>query len=308
MVTESIFGRGKQYTIESGDLAVTVADLGATVTSLRWRGKECVLGYDSPEGYLQGDAYLGAVVGRYANRIGGAAFSLNGTRWQLAANEGRNQLHGGPDSYDKREWQAGVGKDSVSFSLLSPDGDNGYPGTLRVQVAYRAEGDCLRLDFWGESDADTVFAPTSHMYFCLGEGSVLDASLRIPAERVVEVGPGLIPTGRLLPAEGDFDFRTLRPVARDYDHCFVLTGEHACRLEQGHVALDVYTDFPGLQVYTGAFLPAPFRRNQGLALEPEFFPDSPNQPAFPDTTLRKGERFHKYMEFRFSARQTAAEA
>ena len=300
MVTEKAFGTWKRYTLANENLCVTVTDLGATVISLRYRGKECVLGYDSPEDYLQGDAYLGAVVGRCANRIGGAAFSLNGQRWKLPANEGNNQLHGGPASYDKRRWQAAPGEDSVSFSLLSPDGDNGYPGNLQIQVTYRLEGDSLFLIFQGESDADTVFAPTSHMYFCLGEGSVLNGRLQIPAEQVVEVGADLIPTGRLLPAEGDFDFRSLRAVARDYDHCFVLSGEHACRLEQGHTALDVYTDFPGLQVYTGAFLPAPFRPRQGLALEPEFFPDSPNQPAFPDVTLRKGQPFRRYMAFRFS--------
>ena len=138
------------------------------------------------------------------------------------------------------------------------------------------------------------------MYFDLsGKGRVLENNLWLNAERYVEPGEGLIPTGRLLPAEGDFDFRSLRRIGRDYDHAFVLSGEQACTLQAGGRQMDLYTDFPALQVYTGDFLHPPHGPNQGLALEPEFFPDSPNHPGFSDITLRAGQRFRRWAEYRF---------
>ena len=301
MITEKAFGKARLFTISGPELAVSISSRGATVTSLRYRGRETVLGYDSDEGYLRGGAYLGATVGRVGNRIGGAAFELNGIRYDLTPNEGENQLHGGPDSYDRRLWTAEkLGEDALRFTLSSPDGDNGFPGALEAAVTYRVSGPVLRIEFEGESDRDTVYAPTNHMYFDLsGRGRILDARLWLGADRVVEPGPGLIPTGRLLPAEGDFDFSALRPVARDYDHAFVLTGEHACRVEDGGVAMDLFTDFPALQVYTGAFLEAPFPARGGIALEPEHLPDSPNQPGFPSIVLRKGEQYRHWAEYRF---------
>ena len=302
MIEEKAFGQARLFLLSGGDLRVAISSRGATVTSLRYRGRETVLGYDSDEGYLRGGAYLGATIGRVGNRIGGSAFTLNGVRYVLAPNEGPNQLHGGPNSYDRRLWTAEkLGDDALRFTLDSPDGDNGFPGNLRAAVTYRVTGSTLRIEFEGESDRDTVYAPTNHMYFDLaGKGRILEARLWLGADRVVEPGPGLIPTGRLLPAEGAFDFHALRPVAQDYDHAFVLAGEHACRMEDGGIAMDLYTDFPGLQVYTGKFLDPPHGPNQGLALEPEFLPDAPNQPAFPSIELRAGERFFRWAEYRFS--------
>ena len=302
MIEETAFGKARLFTISGPELAVSVSTRGATVTSLRYRGRETVLGYDSDEGYLRGGAFLGATVGRVGNRIGGAAFELDGIRYVLAPNEGENQLHGGPDSYDRRLWTAEkLGDEALRFTLDSPDGDNGFPGNLRAAVTYRVAGSTLRIEFEGESDRDTVYAPTNHMYFDLsGKGQILEARLWLGADRVVEPGPGLIPTGRLLPTEGAFDFHTPRPVAQDYDHAFVLAGEHACRMEDGGIAMDLFTDFPGLQVYTGKFLDPPHGPNQGLALEPEFLPDAPNQPAFPSIELRAGERFFRWAEYRFS--------
>ena len=302
MISQKAFGEYQLYTLSSETLSVSVSTLGATVQRLRFLGRDCILGYESPEEYLAGSAYLGATVGRVGNRIGGSAFTLDGVRYALSPNEGENQLHGGPDSFDRRRWEAEIlGEDALRLTLLSPDGDNGYPGTLRAAVTYRVSGAVLRIEFEGESDRDTVYAPTNHMYFDLsGRGRSLDARLWLGADRVVEPGPGLIPTGRLLPAEGDFDFSALRPVARDYDHAFVLTGEHACRMEDGGVAMDLFTDFPALQVYTGKFLDPPHGPNQGLALEPECLPDSPNHPDFPSILLRAGEHFHRWAEYRFS--------
>ena len=301
MIREEAFGDCRLFTLANEELELKVTDLGATVVSLRYRGRETVLGYDSPALYREKSAYLGAAIGRYANRIGGAAFTLGGRRWELPANEGVNQLHGGPESYDRRRWQAEERGGALEFSLFSPDGDNGFPGNLRATLRYSLSGAALRLDFEAECDADTVYAPTSHMYFDLGgRGKVLDARLWLNADAWLEVDGGLIPTGRLLPTEGDFDFHSLRRVERDYDHCFVLSGEHACTMADGGLRLDVYTDLPAVQIYTGAFLPPPHGANAGLAIEPEFYPDSPNRPDFPSTLLRAGEHFHRWATYRFS--------
>ena len=301
MIQKEPFGEYTLFTLSSGELTLSVSTLGATVQRLRYKGRDCVLGYDSPEEYLAGSAYLGATVGRVGNRIGGSAFTLDGVRYALTPNEGENQLHGGPDSFDRRRWEAEIlNENALRLTLLSPDGDNGYPGTLRAAVTYRVTGGTLRIEFEGESDRDTIFAPTNHMYFDLsGKGQVLENNLWLNAERYVEPGAGLIPTGRLLPAEGDFDFRSPRRIGRDYDHAFVLSGEHACTLCAGGLQLELWTDFPAMQVYTGAFLPPPHAPRQGLALEPEFFPDSPNHPGFSDITLRAGERFRRWAEYRF---------
>ncbi len=302
MLRQERFGNYTLFTLSNGELSLAVTDLGATAVSLRYHGQETILGYALPEDYLAGTAYIGAAIGRYGNRIGGAAFELNGVRCALTPNEGPNQLHGGPDSYDKRRWDAEpLGDEAIRFTLFSPDGDNGFPGDLKAAVTYRLSGGTLRLDFEGESSADTVYAPTSHMYFDLsGRRRVLEDELWLGADRYVEPGEGLIPTGRLPAAEGAFDFRTPRPIGQNYDHAFILTGEHACTLRAGGIAMDLYTDFPALQVYAGEFLPPPFGPNGGLALEPEFFPDSPNHPDFPSTLLRAGEPFRRWAEYRFS--------
>lgn len=300
MKRENFFGYEK-YSFGSGALSVSVVTLGAAVTELRFAGRNMVLCYPDAAGYLDGTAYICAAIGRYANRIAGARFTLNGREYVLPANEGANQLHGGPDSYDKRRWEAEVlGDDSVRFTLHSPDGDNGFPGNLTASVTYTVSGDTLRLDFGGVSDADTVYAPTSHMYFNLDGSSALDHSMRIDSAGWLEVDGGLIPTGRVMPPEGDFDFHALRRVTRDYDHCFVMNGEHACTVEAGGVRMDVFTDFPAMQVYTSSGMGAPHGKNAGLAIEPEFYPDSPNHPDFPSTVLHAGEHFHRYAEYKFS--------
>ena len=302
MVQKREFGDYSLYVLKSGKTEARVTDLGATLQSLRFAGRETVLGYDSDESYLQGTSYLGATVGRVGNRIGKAELPLNGKVWPLVPNEGANQLHGGPDSYDRRLWAAEkLDELALRFTLVSPDGDNGYPGTLQAAVTYRLLGSTLRIEFAGVSDQDTVYAPTNHTYFDLsGKGNILEDELWLGADRYVEPGEGLIPTGRLLPAEGAFDFSTLRKVGQEYDHAFVLTGEHACTLRAGGVQMDLFTDMPGLQVYTGRYLNPPHRAFQGLALEPEYLPDSPHFPAFPSIELKAGEPFLRWAEYRFS--------
>ena len=214
MVKKEKFGKYEKYTIEAGALRAEAITLGAAIKSLRYKGRETVLGYERPEAYAQDGACLCAAVGRYANRIGGARFRLDGREYALAANEGPNQLHGGPNSLHKRIWQAEpLGEDSLRFSIFSPDGDNGFPGNLSMAVTYSVSGGSLRIDFEGESDMDTVFAPTSHLYFNLdGSESVLDTELMINAGGVLEVDGALIPTGKILPAEGRFDFSGMRKI------------------------------------------------------------------------------------------------
>lgn len=301
MIRRTSFGEYTQYVVRSGDLELSVMDLGATVTSLQYRGQELALHYDAAEAYLSKVPYICSAIGRYANRIGKARFILNDREYVLPANEGRNQLHGGPDAYDRRVWHGeSVGESAVRFELDSPDGDNGFPGNLTAAVTYSLSGESFRIDFEGLSDADTHYAPTSHMYFVLdGTKSCLETELMIHADQYVEIDSELIPTGRLLPVDGDFDFRTPRPIGRDYDHCFVLTSSHACTVRAGGVSIELHTDFPAVQIYTASAMEEPFQSNCALAIEPEFFPDSPHHPAFPSTVLKKGEKLHKYAEFRF---------
>lgn len=304
MQNGSGFEKYRCYRLENDCLQLSTMDLGATVTSLRFHGREMVLGYARAETYRERDAYLGAVIGRCANRIAGASFSLGGEIFRLSANEGSKQLHGGPEAFDRRVWTGEATNQQLRFFLSSPDGDNGYPGNLQAAVTYRLDGACLRMDFEAICDRDTVYAPTSHLYFDLsGRGRALEASLQIQADRYVEVDEELLPTGRLLPTRGRYDFRRLRPIGEDYDHCFVLDGQDCCRLEDGGVALEIRTDFPGVQIYTGRFLPPPHHANSGVAIEPCFFPDSPNQPGFPSVLLPKERRFHRWIEYHFRKTQ-----
>ena len=196
MVTKDLFGPYDRYTIQSGDLEVSVITLGATVTALKYKGAERAVCYQNAEDAIAGHGFLCKGVGRCANRIGGAAFTLEGRRYELPPNEHLNQLHGGPNSVDKRVWDAEILSDSaVRFSIVSPDGDNGYPGTLKMTFTYSVVGSALRVDFGGETDRTTVYAPTVHPYFNLGGESVLDAKLWVNAAGHLEVNDELIPSG-----------------------------------------------------------------------------------------------------------------
>ena len=303
MITEGTFCGCRSFTIDKGRLSLTVTEYGATALSLRRDGVELLLGFASLDDYERSTAFIGAIVGRWANRIGGASFELNGRRVRICANEGRNCLHGGDEgkAWNKRIWCGKAeGDDRVSFTLHSPDGDNGFPGALTARVDYTLLSDRVRIDFSGVSDADTYYCPTSHIYFSLGEENILGAEIMINASGHLEVDEGLIPTGKILPTEGDFDFSSLRRIGRDYDDCFVLCGTPACTVRTDRVTMQVLTDMPALQFYTGTYLDCGFAPNAGLALEPEFFPDTPNRPEFPDALLRAGERYSKYLEFVFA--------
>ena len=302
MIREKEFDGFRSFLIENGRLALTLTEFGATALSLKRDGVELLLGFESISQYESSGAFIGAIVGRFANRIGGAAFELNEERFELCANDGENCLHGGDRGgpWNKRRWIAAPeGENRISFSLLSPDGDNGFPGTVSVRVTYTLLPDRLRIDFTGVSDRDTYFAPTSHIYFSLGEESILGASMQINASGHLEVDEGLIPTGKILPMDGDFDFTAPRKIERDYDDCFILSAEPACTVSTDKISLSLYTDFPALQFYTGTWLDCGIAPNAGLAIEPEYYPDAPNHPEFPDALLHAGVEFSKYLEFVF---------
>ncbi len=300
MVTKDASAKYDRYEITSDRMCVSIITLGAAVTDIFFKGKHCAIGFDSPEKYDDNPGFVGLVVGRYANRIGGSKFILDGKEYSLTPNEGKNQLHGGPDSWVKKVWDAEIlSEDSVRFTICAPDGENGFPGNMKASVTYTVKSSTLRLDFEGETDAPTVFAPTTHMYFNPAGGSILDCSMKINASKWLQVDDELIPTGVLESCEGEFDFPSMRRIGRDYDHCFVLDSEDACTAECGDVCIRLKTDFPAMQFYTGTWLGEPFGRNGGFAIEPEFYPDSPNRPEWPSPVLRPGEIFRRYAEYCF---------
>ncbi len=301
---------------------------------------DIALGYDDLAGYVQHPNYFGATIGRFANRIGGARFSLDGKVYRLSVNDKPNSLHGGAKGFDKRVWQIESTQSgssaSVTLTLTSAAGDQGYPGTLHVQERYSLdETGALSIDYAATADAPTVVNLTNHSIFNIaGEGSahgVLDQRLTVPASHYTPVDSTLIPTGVLQPVAGTvFDFTHGRVIGQDlrdgrdaqivagrgYDHNFALdaglTSEPklAARLEDprsGRV-LEVWSTEPGLQVYTGNFLDGTrvgkqghlYRMGDGIALEPQRFPNAPNEPKFVSARLDPGQTYHHRMLFRLS--------
>ena len=260
-----------------------------------------------------------------ANRVGGAAFSLDGHRYSLFANDGANHLHGGKRGFDKYVWQAEQGEDFVRFSRLSPDGEEGYPGNLRLSVTYRlTEGNALCIRYEAVSDRDTIVSLTNHSYFNLnGGGSVLEQELQINAQRYSELGEGVLPTGKALPVEGSpFDFRSFKPIGQDidaehpqlalgggYDHNFILSGPVAAlaRSRETGIELCCETDLPGMQLYTANFLGnftgkggKAMGPRQAFCLETQLFPNAMNCYGFPSPVLRAGQQMCHETCYKFS--------
>lgn len=322
----------RAYTVSNTvGASVVLLDYGATVQSLYVPDREgklvdVVLGYDSVAGYEAGGAYIGATIGRFGNRIGGACFSLGGVDYSLAKNDGENTLHGGERGFDRYVWQAElVDTHTVRFSRLSPDGEEGFPGKLRVSVSFTLDDACaLHIVYDAVSDADTLVNLTNHSYFDLsGRGLAMEQTLFLNAERFLELGAGTLPTGRQLPVEGTpFDFRTPKPVGRDidlddaqlragggYDHNFCLGGAHAAVLESGAsgIRMDVWTDLPGVQLYTANFLgndPGKGGRAMqdrgAVCLETQLYPNAMNCWGFPSPVLRAGQKLHSETCYAFS--------
>ena len=331
-ITETGFGRAfgreaRLFTLSNGAIRASFTDLGAALVSLEaidgeGRPHETVLGYDSAEGYAAGTSSIGAEVGRYAGRIGGAGFELNGVRYELSKNDGPNHLHGG---FGRRYYSADGDGDAIVFGLVSPDGDEGFPGELSLRVRASLVGNALRMEFTAETDRDTYLNITNHAYFNLNGGGTVDSHLlRVNAREYAELGEGFIPTGRILPVRGTlFDFTEARPLScvldrpelaatRGLDHSFMLPGSGmrtAAELysPDSGIRLVCRTTQPTVHVYTAGYLDldgAPCLRGGaralsrgGVCLETQHLPDSPNKPEFPSALLRAGERRTDITEF-----------
>lgn len=331
-----------QFTLRNRQgMEVRLIDYGGIITHILVPDRDgklvdVVLGYDSLAPYLADSPYFGALIGRFGNRMAGGCFKLEGREYQLDQNDGDNHLHGGVEGFDKKLWQAepfegpeGIG---VALTLVSPDGDQGYPGRLEVEVRYTlTDANELYTDFRASSDRATPVNLTQHSYFNLaGEGDALEHQLYLNADHFTPVDEGLIPLGELAPVAGTpFDFTQPKAIGEaihsehpqlvyangGYDHNYVLNrGEDqgmvlAARALEPHSGrvLEVFTEEPCCQFYSGNFLDGslhgkerPFPRHGAFCIEPQHFPDSPNQAVFPSTILLPGETYHTRMSFRFS--------
>ena len=306
---------------------VSITNYGGTITSILApdrNGKlgDVALGYESLDDYVKNPRYFGALIGRYANRIAGGKFSLNGVEYQLAQNNGANHLHGGVKGFDKRVWQATETTNGLRLEYLSADGEENYPGTLNVAVDYSLNDEnALRIDYHATTDRDTIINLTNHSYFNLGgegTGDILGHELVLHADSFTPVSDALIPTGEIRSVEGTrMDFRNGRVIGEGgYDHNFVLhDGKHgsmrsAARLSEpgsGRV-MEVLTTQPGIQFYSGNFLDGSlvgkggvrYQKYAALCLETQHFPDSPNQPNYPSTVLRAGDRYNESTIYKFT--------
>ncbi|MEU6085658.1 aldose epimerase family protein [Streptomyces sp. NPDC047085] len=308
-----------RWTLERGGVRVRVLSYGGIVQSVEvpdreGRTADVVLGFPGLDGYLaHPEPYLGALIGRYANRIAGGRFPLDGVTYALEQNDGPNSLHGGARGFDKRVWEVEPAGHGLRLSRVSPHGEEGFPGRLAVTVTYTLDASgALRIAYEAVTDAPTVVNLTSHGYWNLsGSGHAGGHELRLAASRYTPVDAGLIPTGALADVTGSrFDFRTPRKTGSGYDHNFVLdkgvteTAEEVAELydpASGRV-LTVATTEPGLQLYTADQLGGRFAPGGGIALETQHFPDSPNHPDFPSTLLRPGGVFRSETVYGLSVR------
>jgi aldose 1-epimerase len=291
-----------------------------------------VLGAVDLAGYAASDAHFGALIGRYANRIAGGRFKLDGQTYQLPRNEGRNTMHGGPEGFDRRVWRVeAADATSLTLAYRSPDGEQGFPGNLDVTVTYRLEDDdTLAIDYAAVTDRPTIVNLTNHSYFNLageGAGSALGHVVTVAADTLLETDAEQIPTGAILPVAGTpFDFRTATALgariraahpqlalAHGYDHTYVLGGDGTLRVvaravdpESGR-CLTVATTQPGLQLYTANMLDGTvtgsggglYRAGDAVCFEAQGFPDAPNHPDFPSTVLRPDAPFRATTTYRF---------
>ena len=331
-----------QYTLTNGTgSSVKIINFGATVTTLEvpdrtGKIEDIVLGYDSLEGWVKDKNYLGVIVGRYGNRIDKGQITLEGKKIQLTVNDGTNHLHGGALGLQKRLWDAKVVNDSaLELSYSSPDGEEGYPGNVRVTVTYAWTKDNeLRIDYKGTTDRITIFNPTHHSYFNLTgspANTILDQLLTIEADTITPVDNRLIPTGKYTDvANTPMDFRTPAAIGsrindsyeqlqygKGYDHNWVLRNFNGkvrkiaelYEPKSGRL-MTMFTDQPGLQFYSGNFLDGsivgkkniPYQFRTGLCLESQCYPDTPNKPHFPTAVLKPGGPYHQTTVYQFSTR------
>ena len=332
------------YTLTNpSGVQISIMNYGGIVQSLLLPDKsgklgDVVLGYNSLDKYVANSPYFGAIVGRYANRIAKGQFTLDGKSYQLAVNNGPNSLHGGKVGFDKVVWTATPmpnaphGAVALHLHYLSKDGEENYPGNLNVDVTYTLSNDnTLALDYKATTDADTVVNLSSHIYWNLdgqGSGTILNQFARINADKFTPTDPTQIPTGALQPVAGTpFDFRTSTAIGNrinqsdpqlaagmGYDHNWVLNKSRRGLTEaasfyspQSGRTVDVYTDQPGLQFYSGNFLDgtitgkdgAVYQKHDAFVFEAQHFPDSPNHPSFPTTELKPGETYTQHTVYKF---------
>jgi aldose 1-epimerase len=327
-----------KYTLSNAKgMKVKILNYGGTVTNIMVPDKngqagDVVLGYESLDGYLQkGNPYFGALIGRYANRIGGAKFALDGKTYTLAPNDHGNTLHGGVKGFDKVVWKGTMGGDSsLTLTYDSKDGEEGFPGNLHAQVVYTVTADNeLKIDYSATTDKATPVNLTNHCYFNLSAGNdstVLNHVLMLNADKYTAANAQLIPTGQNPPVKGTpMDFTKAKKIGADldkvkggYDHNWVLNKkgegmELAATIYEPTSGryMEVWTTQPGIQFYTGNFLDGTLKDTKGgkkyvqhgsLCLETQHFPDSPNQPSFPNTILKPGETYHQVSAYKFSTK------
>ena len=329
------------FTVSDADLTVRITTFGARVVSIEAPDKsgkkaDVVLGYDNVAGYEKDTStYFGSIVGRYGNRIAKGTFSIDGTTYHVPLNNNGNALHGGPAGFSTKVWTGKEIPDGVEMSLVSPDGDMGFPGTLTVHVRYTVEGKSLHINYSATTTKPTVMNLTNHSYFNLagdGKGTILQDVLMIPADRYTPVNPTQIPTGESATVEGTpFDFRKPTAIGArihdrneqlkigdGYDQNWVMSGGG----KGLHLAATVYdptsgrtltvtTTQPGVQFYSGNFLDGTktgkfgvvYAKYAGLCLETQHFPDSPNEPKFPSTLLKPGQTLHSETVFTFGVKR-----
>ncbi|MBP8640394.1 MAG: galactose mutarotase [Oscillospiraceae bacterium] len=342
-MTHYIFGQTKDgktanayYLTNSCGASATILDYGCTVQALKVPNAQggltdVVLGYDTVAEYENNDAYLGAAIGRFANRIGKSEFTLGGKTYALARNDGENHLHGGIKGFDKHVWSAAENGNTLVLSRVSPDGEENYPGNLMLKITYElTDENALKISYDADADADTVINLTNHSYFNLsGSGSALTHTLQVFAEQFTENDEHCLPTGKLLNTVGTpFDFSTPKAVGRDidgydiqlhngngYDHNFVLSDSAKLKKAavlfspESGIAMTTFTTLPGMQVYSGNWL-SPRKGKNGsqidrrcaICLETQVFPNALACPNFPSPILRAGEHFRSETVYCFETK------
>lgn len=332
------------FTLKDKQLEVQITNYGGTIMSIKapdrnGKVEDVVLGFDDPQAYYahnhSSDAsFLGPIVGRYANRIANATFTLDGQQYHLPKNNKMNSIHGGPNGFHNHVWKAKIVKNGIELQYLSKDGEEGYPGNLQATVVYTLVKGELKIDYSATTDKPTVYNPTNHAYFNLkgqGQGDVLQHVVKLNGSKFTPVDANIIPTGELRSVEGTpFDFRTPHAIGEriaadndqiklgnGYDHNYVIDNSGKSLMLVADVyepasgrVFEVLTTEPGIQFYTGNFLNGnikgkggvPYNKNGGFALETQHYPDSPNHPDFPSTVLRPGQTFHSETVYRFSTR------
>lgn len=349
-ITKAPFGsiEGKEvslYTLENTTgMQVGIINYGGRIVSLQIPDKygkydDVVLGFDSLDLYLRENPYFGALIGRYGNRIAKGTFTLDGQSYQLPKNDGQNHLHGGPNGFDKVLWEAEMlqeaDKVSLTLTYVSKDMEEGYPGQLTAVVTYSLDDKQeLTVHYEAQTDKTTIVNLTQHSYFNLSgdlASSIADHQLQLDADAFLPVDATLIPTGEIRAVEGTpFDFKTMKPIQKDieikdeqlqrglgYDHCWILNNSNgeirrvaALYHEHSGRLMEVFTDQPGIQFYSGNFLNDTYANKNGghinyrsgLCLETQHYPDAPNHPAFPSVVLRPGEIYKTTTSFKFSVK------